>query len=202
MTYKPKHDLLKIEDINECLTSATTEQQRSQVWFAITLNPKAELGRHKFETFFGMQLALLKNLMRNCEFELYPESSPSGRIHFHGYVRITNIVEYIRDLPDLLDKFTVCIKFVEDCEEIGSDDDVKNRKYQTWQAYCEKQKNIFEKLCGIYQYPLRVIPDNALPGHVTIKVKKRPNELVSLSKPIDEMISESKEVDGSLSDNL
>lgn len=132
--------------------------------YAISLNPIEEWKAGQLPiAWVKKQYTLLKELVRGCELQLYPESSPTGRLHFHGYILIKDTLEYLMTLKGLSCYGTYCIKPITDgglvqggdteASHLGVDEgDVP----QTWQQYCTKQAFIFEPLFknSIMSYPM------------------------------------------------
>lgn len=116
-----KDEFLKVEETNNNCT------------YAITYNPQSQPD-HGLPTGFldwwGEQEDLFKRL-RGCKVRLYAEPSKTGRIHFHGLIKITNRVSFaIHDVPKLKYHGSTVIKLIEQHEE--------------WLAYCLKVQNDFQ----------------------------------------------------------
>lgn len=101
--------------------------------YAFTYNPS---DKHQY---FGQPNRLNKSvvdldsilLYKSMKYELYPELSRKGRIHFHGYVVFDQIVDgYMYSIPLLLKHGTVVIKQIDD--------------NNTWLQYCLKQYKFHE----------------------------------------------------------
>lgn len=83
-------------------------------------------------------------LYKSMKYELYPELSRKGRIHFHGYITFENIIEaYLYAIPHMLKHGTMTI--------IPIEDSVK------WMQYCCKQYK-FHEYCqyNLIQVPLMI----------------------------------------------
>lgn len=123
--HKPQNSSVKFEDI--------CEGQE----FAITLNPLHNIGvNEKYSAYLIKQHKLLLDCVTNNVLRLYPEISPIGRIHFHGYVYINDIVEWGKDILKLMAYGTVCIK-----KQFETEEDTGNK----WHIYCLKQQSFWEK---------------------------------------------------------
>lgn len=96
----------------------------------------------------------LINKLYGAKLILYPELSPTGRLHYHGTVTIKDpFAFYYHDLY-LLEEIMYEI------DTIGSDREgasgSKATNMDKWMAYCQKQKSIMQKVhedLGI-QYPI------------------------------------------------
>lgn len=67
--------------------------------------------------------------LKGLHYLLLMESSPTGRLHWHGYCYITDIIQYINnDLPLLTNCSSFCIKFIDDASK--------------WNEYINKQSSI------------------------------------------------------------
>lgn len=116
------------------------------VTYAFTYNPS---DKHQY---FGQSnrlnkcVADLDTIMfyKSMRYEIYPELSRKGRIHFHGYVIFDEIVDsYMYSIPFLLKHGTVVIKQIDDSV--------------TWMQYCCKQYK-FHEWCNyqLIQTPIMI----------------------------------------------
>ncbi len=118
---KPKHSLPKLELV---LSDAT---------YAFNFNPKNQF----IKTRLKKQYDLLRKILPDddaCYYslKLFPELSPTGRLHFHGLIKFKNpFYFYYRVLPKLISHGTVVIKEIED--------------FECWTTYIQKQSKIFIK---------------------------------------------------------
>ena len=99
--FKNSHTAPKIEDIE-------LNQE-----MAFTFNPVSEADPERpTMQFISVIYKKLFDLAKAGGFNwlLYPEASPIGRIHFHGYMRITDIQKWIRAVVVLKDIGTFAIK--------------------------------------------------------------------------------------------
>lgn len=115
--YSPKNESVKFEDFKPNKT------------FAFNINPCDRL-QH-----WGDRERILKvyNWMKRqlgdipyIAYNLYMELSPTGRLHFHGYIRTSNPKKFISDdFYRLIDNCTIIIKEITD--------------FEWWENYCIKQ---------------------------------------------------------------
>lgn len=149
-----KYSAIKFEDIE------------IDVQYAISINPLNEYSvSQKPIQWIKKNYDLLQQIVRGCTLELYPESSPTGRLHFHGYITIHDIFEYLKFLHGLAVYGTYCIKTITppiDNEEeeyvIQEDSEESESPYDTWEKYCRKQQNIWIPLFAnnIMCYPIEI----------------------------------------------
>lgn len=101
--------------------------------YALTVNlAGAELYNLR-ETYIDYITFFIKKF-NYCTFRVYPELSPTGRLHYHGYIRFrteTDIILFYSETLRLLQKdhiadISIC--------ELGAFGDL------TWYYYCRKQK--------------------------------------------------------------
>lgn len=79
---------------------------------------------------------VLSHKLFGCKIELYPELSPTGRLHFHGIVRITDIFKFMyHDLHRISELGCYEVDTIE-----GDDGMAK------WLLYCTKQLHIMKPL--------------------------------------------------------
>lgn len=109
---KSKHSGPKIELIDDDET------------MAISINP-IEVWHPNFHplSFIKKEYEKLKQAANGVELELYPESSPTGRIHFHGFITVRSKWGYLATLAALPSIGTYCIKQFFD-KETSEEDDV------------------------------------------------------------------------------
>lgn len=71
-------------------------------------------------------------LTTSFHWQLHMESSPTGRLHWHGYIIINDIMRfYIYDVPVLIDHMSICMKRITDSKK--------------WEQYCHKQHPYMKK---------------------------------------------------------
>lgn len=116
--------------------------------YAITLGPKSQpdfRSPNGLTDWLGEQRAFLKSL-KGADFRLYIETSKTGRLHFHGYIMITNRVLFaIRSVPQLMSFYSTVIK-----DMLTMDD------YINWMVYCTKiQNDMTDYLCSEILSPIK-----------------------------------------------
>lgn len=79
--------------------------------------------------------------MRGCKiYDMVVEISDKGRYHFHGRLKITDIMDfYTFDIPILDKKAHYCI-----CQQLGDAPSDKEVKYKTWDEYLNKQQQFMK----------------------------------------------------------
>ncbi len=85
-----------------------------------------------------------KNYSNIFDITVWPEFSPTGRLHFHGHVRIENIFAWAKDIvPGIIARYAVEVDTIES-EEI-------------WFKYCTKQTRLWGDYypSSEYSFPLR-----------------------------------------------
>ncbi|UTM74943.1 replication-associated protein [Tick-associated circular DNA satellite] len=98
--------------------------------YAITYNPQTQPDHpslNGFVDWWGEQQELFDRCT-NCAVRLYCEISKTGRVHFHGLVKILNRVKFgMFDVPRLIKFGSTVIKQIE--------------HYDEWISYCLKIQN-------------------------------------------------------------
>lgn len=138
-TFRKKHDAMKIEDI-----------ETGQL-YAFTLNPNDSIGKNELLTAYCTKhQKALRDILDEVRLSIYPEISPTGRVHFHGTIQINNLYSWARSVGGLLHLYTFCMK------PISDDESVKEKgAYKSWFEYCIKQQSFIKKHAGQY-YPMVV----------------------------------------------
>ncbi len=150
MTYtkfKPKHVLPQLEEyvLNKK--------------YALSLNPCRQYKLNRLAKQISFLLKVFQNEKYRDYFkiELYPELSSTSRFHWHGYLIISNIFLFVRDVvPCIVDEYTVNIKDITD-KDVWFKYCTKQLKYWTEnyidkfpikfkQPYIEIKKGFFEKV--------------------------------------------------------
>lgn len=121
--FKDKHKALKYEDV------------KINTNYAFTLNPSNKYQKFNSYTRPSEFLKIVNELLGNIKhYVLYPEISPKGRIHFHGWIWFDTqqeIIEfYLNKIHDLGENSTY---------EMDILNDVK-----IWTDYCTKQITFHE----------------------------------------------------------
>lgn len=147
---KAQHTAPKMEDI------------KLNVPMAITLNPIKEHDPTKpIMCFITSQYNYLQQHSESGGYKLllYPEASPTAKIHFHGYLIISDIHKWIQKgcilLKDL-NSFAIKLFFNEKKDEVDEDGEPKGE--EKWKQYCTKQQHIFKPLfeSNVLDYPLNI----------------------------------------------
>lgn len=114
-----------IPDMNYAFSYNPEEQPTPQRFYNITLNCFESWSQKIYEIFATL---------RYCEIETYMEISKNGRLHFHGYIRISDIPKFFfYDIKKLRHHGTYEI------DEINDED--------TWIDYCVKQREYMTDFC-------------------------------------------------------
>lgn len=133
-----KYEIVKPEDVrvNTRYTFSFNpeEQPKPQRFYNITLTLFSSWSEKNIELFKSMKYAKI---------ETYMEISKNSRLHYHGYIKILDIVNfYFFEVPKLKHYGTFEIDFISDP--------------MTWDLYCKKQKDEMEKFCNknnmLYHY--------------------------------------------------
>lgn len=110
-----------------------------------------------------------------CKLEVVIESSPTGRLHYHGWIQITQIAPFILfDIPIMVKEGTYEI-------------DTCNDK---WKEYVYKQKDIWEPYIKKQQFPL-CYTYKLVSQHIEVSTerplekKKRKESGILKSDPLD-----------------
>lgn len=106
------------------------EAVNTETDYAITINPcdKHQFFKdnHRIGTFMEDIHRILYNSSKVYKYRLYLEVSPKGRLHWHGYIKIKDPIQfYLYSVPHMLALSTVVIKPIDDSE--------------VWYNYCNKQ---------------------------------------------------------------
>ena len=112
-------------------------------WHSFTFNPEMQPLTPRFTLDLITWHNGLDNIFKSlkyCDITLRPELSSGSRWHYHGQIKITNIMKfYIFDLPILRENGSL---------EIDTITDIK-----VWTEYCCKQTNIMKDICIEYGIP-------------------------------------------------
>lgn len=125
--------------------------------YAITLNPPDTLAPHNdpllpYSNFLKEVNRIYAELITKCKHSamiLYPELSHKGRLHFHGYLQITNVIAFM--LNDLLHLRSMChfeidtISY-EEIEKADGDTSPPVTGAQVYDKYIRKQLHLIAPL--------------------------------------------------------
>lgn len=140
--FKPQHSIVPYEDVI-----------LGQL-YAVTINPTDEHQHMRCSVtdnrINGCYLSLVGNLLLPCKettaaWKLYPELSAKGRFHWHGYIKIFDVVDfYLNFLPGLLKKCTFVMKKLFTDSYLDSIDGSYDESNDTdaWESYCTKQESL------------------------------------------------------------
>lgn len=119
--------------------------------YAISINPKFQptaLNKHRIYFWYRAFYDSLVKHKNSVELKLYLESSPTARLHFHGTIRIKEIIGYLGFLSALAEDTSYEIDTIED--------------EQVWIEYTQKQYDIWEPYFegNIIGYPIKITKDS------------------------------------------
>lgn len=130
--------------------------------YAITINPEdtRDTERDTIKDFTDFREHINENVelhkstifkhLKFCEIELYPEVSPTGRLHWHGVLTVLNTVGFLwHDLQYIRESAQSEIDTIED--------------FQTWLDYIHKQEHLLKPI--IREYPL-IIKNKKMEGEL------------------------------------
>ncbi|AXH77558.1 MAG: putative replicase-associated protein [Cressdnaviricota sp.] len=128
---KPRNDIPSYEDM------------LIGVRYAITINPCDKMQKFRdplrLTSFLNEISKLLYHNNKIYRYTLYPELSPKGRLHYHGYITILDIdTFYLYSIPNLLKMSTIVIK------------PIKEESKEMWQNYCIKQSDFHSYILEHY----------------------------------------------------
>jgi len=87
------------------------ETLQTEIPYAISINPIEEWNPSQLPmTWVIKSSSQIVECMRGVEMTLYPESSPTGRLHYHGLIIIKDIIEYLSFLNVYKKYGSFCIK--------------------------------------------------------------------------------------------
>lgn len=126
---KPKNMIPNMEDADP------------DIWYAITLNPAKQYDVRRLNQQYRRLNKIYKVDAKIYSLRLYPELSQIGRLHFHGYIKISKVFQfYYTVIRKLLEDYTIVIKEITD---------------ENWDVYCRKQQKLFITDLGYeYSFPL------------------------------------------------
>lgn len=121
------------------------EDMKVNEGYAFTYNPEVQPLTPKFTldliTWHNGMDNMYKSL-KYCDITLYPELSQGSRWHYHGYIRLTDVMKFfIYDLPILRENGSYEIDILTD--------------HEIWRKYVSKQENIMKDVCTEYGIPYR-----------------------------------------------
>lgn len=127
--FKKKNQIPNYEDVS------------TGVLYAVTLNPSDKFQHFNMTSRVNKTIVDLESILfyNDAEWELYPEISCKGRIHFHGYVSIRDKNNfYLYNIPYLLKRCTIVIKDIHSFEDPTYWNEYIEKQL-TFHAYCNSQ---------------------------------------------------------------
>lgn len=97
--------------------------------------------------------------LKHCSLLLFTELSPTGRIHFHGYLKILDIWKFIYQDVYFLNQMSYEIDTMKpDCEDKVSYANLQYGVSQKYQDYCMKQSGVMAGLMDNLDipYPIKI----------------------------------------------
>jgi len=137
-----KHKGVPLEDI-----------ELDEVTYAISINYEKQpdkIDKACVYKYYRQVYDSLYKFRESIDIILYIEASPTGRLHFHGYLQIKDYIGYIEFLNDLKQYSSFEIDTITEPE--------------VWFEYCRKQEEIWREymdkhICG---YPMEISKDQSL----------------------------------------
>lgn len=141
--------------------SPKMEQYKLNTIYAVTLSPPDRRTMTGAKMIKGNELETYKNLMdsinediqyfkklKYCSLELYTELSNNGRLHYHGYIQIKDILKFTYHDLHLLNQISYEI-------DTMSEDSCGIYKYE---QYVLKQKELWKPFIEYesMQYPIKI----------------------------------------------
>ncbi|UOF82064.1 rep protein [Circoviridae sp.] len=123
--YKKKNDIIDFENMID------------GVFYAITINPNDKHQYFHNPIRLGNFLTDLKKeylykIDGTYEFDVYPEVSSKGRLHWHGFIKVYDKVNfYLFDIPNIIRKGTLVIREMND-EDSWLEYVTKHREFHTY----------------------------------------------------------------------
>lgn len=120
--------------------------------YTISINPKIQpddMSKKKVYVWYRKFYEFVNKYKDGVYLSLYIESSPTGRLHFHGILKVLEIIKYI----DLLQALSASCSY-----EI---DTIENLENTEWFDYMRKQREIWEEYFrkNIIGYPMQIDKD-------------------------------------------
>lgn len=140
MFANPKHSLIAPEEVNPSAT------------YTFTISPREQYTNGSTNTILKQHLQNILSIInklgthKDYYFKLYPELSKTGRLHYHGIIRISNPFNFFLNLQKVIDDCTMEIDTIEDPD--------------VWTQYTQKQAHLWKDVS--YPYPLQWKHTNVL----------------------------------------
>lgn len=123
--------------------------------YAFTINPRNTINYNNLRGFRKAYLEFIEDIQsklckyKSFKYELNIESSSNGKLHFHGYLQITNPVEfYFKDLRSLEDIGAYLIKPID--------------KPEVWAEYIAKQAEFWGKIKEKFIIPVHLVNETKI----------------------------------------
>lgn len=134
-------------------SSLKLEEYEVGTHYAITINPPDKRlylkSHHQLDYGLGKEINAHLEWVSLCEgvqFQLYPELSPTGRLHYHGTILMKNIMIFMtHDIKIIDNHCQYCIKHIDDTDE--------------WIQYITKQAPLMEVVIEnhtLHEYPITI----------------------------------------------
>lgn len=142
--------------------------------YTFTLNPESQPALYQTNKIQKWYCDIIKDMskLKACIYELNLEISKLGRLHYHGWIRITTPWRfYLEDIPYLCTVGSFEIDTISDMDE--------------WQRYMDKNKIEMLQMCNAHNIPLTINAQKI----ANIKTDKLnyDNKLQGIQKKITEM---------------
>jgi len=143
--HKPKNQSIKFEEL------------KYGGDYAITINPLHGIALNQKESaYLREQIKQLMDVFKHNSVTLYPEVSPMGKIHFHGYFHLESLTGWLKDVLRLQVYGTFVLKhlFQQEAEQGNK-----------WELYVKKQSALWADLLDktLIPYPIKIDPQNPFP---------------------------------------
>lgn len=158
-TIQPSTGPQKFVKAKAAVTIPDMETIKLNVKYALTMNCQdTATAITDYMSYYGVKLRIIVD---DCQFELLPELSKKGRLHYHGTIlfsRVVDIANFYYSLPSFTDRMTICIKEIDDPA--------------VWNDYCTKQRHIMYPFMKNRRVPYKVNNNNIC------KVSKTISEII------------------------
>lgn len=141
------HKVIKLEDLT------------IRKLYAFSYNPTAQPKRGQLNSvkeWWDLHENLFCNVCKYSNYKLYCELSPKGRFHFHGWLTIENIVQFVlNDLQDLMLNAAIDIEHIQTNSQLFNNTDSippdetqmppSPRGSEGWEIYVLKQQILMQE---------------------------------------------------------
>lgn len=169
---KPKN-VVQVEEVGTYSITINPQQQAfllKSSKYVIELKRVADPERECINIhYLKFMTGLLKFFLRKikgCQIQLVPEVSPLGRIHYHGFIYVYDIVEFrMYDVPRMLELGTIYIVPVDDCW-LG----YMYKDYHIMFPYCVEHNLKYATLYGCFGKPRKLLNPKLITELESIKL--------------------------------